>query len=203
MFCPQCGSANPDDARFCRTCAASLPSRTPRPGEESTSGLEAPTAYLPQEPPRPTPPDPDPGYRSSFGEQQPGSHPYTSYVSQNQPPPGYPQSQPVGPSYASAPPPTNSASGRAIASLVLSILSVLLFCCFILSPAMSITGAVLGKMELNAIRQGRAPAAGETMAKIGFYLGVGSAGLWIVWTVINLIFGLVGGLSDIMRNMGH
>jgi apolipoprotein N-acyltransferase len=68
---------------------------------------------------------------------------------------------------------------------------------------MSITGAVLGKMELNAIRQGRAPAAGETMAKIGFYLGVGSAGLWIVWTVINLVFGLVGGLSDILRNMGR
>ena len=51
--------------------------------------------------------------------------------------------------------------------MIVSIAS-LMMCCF---PA-SIVGLVLGKMEMNAIQEGRAPRAGETMAKIGFYVGI-------------------------------
>jgi hypothetical protein len=36
-------------------------------------------------------------------------------------------------------------------------------------------------MEMNAIQEGRAPRAGETLAKVGFYLG-------IVGTAISLLF---------------
>jgi len=59
------------------------------------------------------------------------------------------------------------ASGRAIAAMVVGIVS-LVMCCW---PA-SIVSIVLGKMEMNAIKEGRAPQAGETMAKVGFYMGI-------------------------------
>jgi hypothetical protein len=68
------------------------------------------------------------------------------------------------------------ASGRAIAAMIVSILS-LVICCW----PMGIVGIVLGRMEMNAIQEGNAPQAGETMAKVGFYLG-------IVATVIPLLF---------------
>lgn len=185
MFCPQCGSPNPDDARFCRVCAATLPtpSQVNRP-EESTSGLEAPTQYLPPDAPHQTPPEQEPGYRSSLGEQQPppGARPYTAYMSQNPPPsyqPGPPPGYAPGPSYANyqAPGAGGSASGRAITSMVLSIVS-LVTCGFLFS----IPGMILGKMEMNAIREGRAPQAGETFAKVGFWLG-------LAVTVISCVFG--------------
>jgi hypothetical protein len=64
------------------------------------------------------------------------------------------------------------ASGRAIAAMVLSIVS-LVMCCL---PA-SLIGMVIGKQEMNAIQEGRSPQAGETMAKVGFYLGIVSTAL--------------------------
>jgi Domain of unknown function (DUF4190) len=71
--------------------------------------------------------------------------------------------------------PQPSASGRAVASMILSIVSI--FTCWFL---LSIPGLILGKMEMNAIRDGQAPKAGETFAKIGFYVG-------IVVTILTLI----------------
>ena len=60
-----------------------------------------------------------------------------------------------------------SASGRAIASMIMSIISP-----FTCGPFLSIPGLILGKMEMNAIRDGQAPRAGEAFAKLGFYLGI-------------------------------
>jgi hypothetical protein len=196
MFCPQCGSPNPDEARFCRVCAATLPTQPQagRPEEPSTSGLESPTQYLPPDPPRPAQPGEDSGYRSSFGGQTPpdSSPPYTAYMSQN-PPPSYSP----GPSYAGYQPPGagGSASGRAITSMVLSLVS-LVTCGFLFS----IPGMILGKMEMDAIREGRAPQAGETFAKVGFWLG-------LVVTVISCVLGglwalaFVGSLGGALGNM--
>jgi len=72
----------------------------------------------------------------------------------------------------------SGASGRAIAALILSIVA-LISCCF--GWPFGIVGIVLGKMEMNAIQEGRAPQSGETFAKVGFYLGIAA-------TVISLLF---------------
>lgn len=79
----------------------------------------------------------------------------------------------------------NKASGQAIAALVLSLLSFVT-CCF----PLSIIGAVLGRMEMTAIQEGRSSRAGETFAKAGYYLGLISIGL----TVLGIIFGSIGSL---------
>lgn len=60
------------------------------------------------------------------------------------------------------------ASGRAITAMVLSLLSIVTCLGFLLS----VPGMILGKMEMNAIRDGRAPRAGEGFAKTGFYVGL-------------------------------
>ena len=106
--------------------------------------------------------------------------------SSNQPtPPGY---QPYQSSYADYTPPLpQSASGRAIASMVLSLVS-LVTC----GPFLSIPGMILGKMEMNAIREGQAPRAGETFAKIGFYFGLGMTALSCLAVLIGFCFAILG-----------
>jgi hypothetical protein len=130
------------------------PYQYPTPG--ATSG---PVQQNPQQPPQPYP-----GYRSAYSGSQ-GYQPYQS-------------------SYANQmPAPQGNASGRAIASMILSIVSVATC-----GPFLSIPGLILGKMEMNAIRDGQASRAGETFAKIGFYLGIAvtvlSCVLGLIWTAI-------------------
>lgn len=70
--------------------------------------------------------------------------------------------------YPSGPPGgQQGASGRAIASMILSLVSIV--SC---GPFLSVPGLILGKLELDAIRSGLAPQAGETFAKVGFYAGI-------------------------------
>ena len=63
--------------------------------------------------------------------------------------------------------PSQGASGRAITSMILSIVG-LIFCGWLTS----IPGMILGKIEMNAIRDGRASQAGSGFAKTGFYGGI-------------------------------
>jgi hypothetical protein len=77
--------------------------------------------------------------------------------------------------------PTQSAGGLAIASLVLGIMSWV--CGGIL---LAIPAVICGKMELNAIQEGRSPESGKVMAQIGFWVGMAH----IILTV--LLLGLVG-----------
>jgi hypothetical protein len=129
---------------------------------------------------------------SSGSAQQP--YPYsTPGPAQQQPPPqgytpypqyqGYPQAQYGYANQMSGQ--QSGASGRAIASLVLSIVALILCC---LGWPFGIVGIVLGKMEMNAIQEGRAPQAGETIAKVGFYLGIAA-------TVISLVLSALYFLS--------
>lgn len=59
------------------------------------------------------------------------------------------------------------ASGKAIAALILGILS--LVCCGFFT---GIPAILVGKSEMTAIREGRSATAGESVAKIGYILGM-------------------------------
>ena len=75
-----------------------------------------------------------------------------------------PVAQPVAPPPQQAQP---GPSGRALASLILGILS--LICMGFIA---GIPAIILGSMELRAIKAGQAPAAGEGTAKVGWILGI-------------------------------
>lgn len=64
-------------------------------------------------------------------------------------------------------PPPPGASGKAIAALVMGILS--LICCGFFA---GIPAIIVGRSEMTAIREGRSPIAGESVAKVGYILGI-------------------------------
>lgn len=69
-----------------------------------------------------------------------------------------------------------SPSSQAITALVVSLLGFVT-CCFLLSPI----GWYLGRQEQKAIREGRAPKAGEVLAQVAVVAG-------IVGTIIMVFF---------------
>lgn len=174
MFCPRCGTQNADDARFCRHCGhvfvATKESTNPPAGQRPVSN------DLPY-----------PGYQ---GRQNPNFQ--TQHVSPpavgfdpNLPPhlqPGFAQS-----GYQQS----QGASGRAIASLVLMVISF-----FTCGPFLSIPALILGKQELDAIRAGRAPRAGENLAKFGFYGGIA---VTVLYCLGGLLYGLLAGAFGIAQ----
>jgi hypothetical protein len=126
---------------------------------------------------------PYPGYQ---GRQNP------SFQTQQVPPPASPPFNPnlpppLQPSYPqSGYQQSQGASGRAIASLVLMLLAF-----FTCGPFLSIPALILGKQELDAIRLGQAPRAGETLAKIGFYGGIA---ITVLYCLGGLLYGLFVGV---------
>jgi Domain of unknown function (DUF4190)/zinc-ribbon domain len=159
MFCTRCGTSNLDGDQFCRSCSSPLtkPGGAQRPAMPSG----APQQQYPYSTPGPA--------QQQYPYSTPGP------AQQQQPPPGYPpypgyqvHSQPEYGYASQSHSPQAGASGRAIASMVMSIVS--LFTC---GALLSIPGMILGKMEMNAIQRGQAPRSGETMAKVGFYVGLG------------------------------
>jgi hypothetical protein len=167
MFCTRCGANNLETDQFCRSCGATLVKSGGAPGASSGSAQQ-----------------PHPYSTPSAGQQQQQQQGYTPYPGyQGYPPPQYGYANQMSGAQGGA-------SGRSIAALVLSIIS-LLICCM----PVGIIGIVLGKMEMNAIQEGRAPRAGEGMAKVGFYLGiVGTALSLLLWGLYFL-----GALANINR----
>lgn len=80
------------------------------------------------------------------------------------------------------------ASGRAIISLVLAIAG-LLFCCFFLG----IPGAILGWLEISAIKEGRSSPKGLVMAQIGLWGGIGVSVLSALSYVFYFFLIMMGG----------
>ena len=170
MFCTRCGAQNDDAARICRNCSQPL---TRTGAAQSAQGQRPPTSDAPY-----------PGYQ---GGQNPG------FQSQQPPYPNMPPNLPQ--SYASGYPGTSQsqgASGRAIASLVLMLLAFFIGC----GPFLSIPALILGKQELNAIRAGQAPRAGETLAKLGFYGGIV---VTILYCGGALLYGLLIGMAGFFQ----
>jgi hypothetical protein len=77
-------------------------------------------------------------------------------------------------------------------SLVLGILSFI--CC---GPFSGIPGAILGKMEMDAIKQGRAPESNMGMAKAGVWISVAGTVLSILFFILALLFGFLGSLQNL------
>jgi hypothetical protein len=97
------------------------------------------------------------------------------------------QAQQFNQGYGAPPQASSGTSGRAIASLILSIAG-LIFCGWFTS----IPGMILGKMEMNAIRDGQASASGSGVAKTGFYLGAG----------VTVLYGVIGAFYFLMAFLG-
>ena len=99
----------------------------------------------------------------------------------------------AGPSTPSA---ATQASSRAVAALVIGIVSVITCCGAVAGPV----AWYLGNEELKAIRQGASPAAGEMAAKVGMILGI--LGSIVLIMVLLWIF-LMGGLATLSALMNH
>ncbi len=86
-----------------------------------------------------------------------------------------------------------SASSNAILSLVLGIAAWVIGCTILTA----IPAWILGKKEINAINEGRAPEAGRTMATIGMWLGIVHcilAVLGIIVFILLFALGLMGAI---------
>jgi hypothetical protein len=98
----------------------------------------------------------------------------------------------------SPPPPPSAvqaqpASQRAITALVLGILS--LVCCPFVGPV----AWYMGNAEAKAIRAGQASAAGETLAKVGFILGI-LGSLYLAFLMVWMLFGGLAIVTGILQN---
>lgn len=87
-----------------------------------------------------------------------------------------------------------SASSQAITALILSLLGFVT-CCHLLSPI----AWYLGRQESKAIREGRAPKAGEVLAQLATILGIVGT-LVLVFFVFWIFF--FGGLA-VLSALAH
>ena len=84
-------------------------------------------------------------------------------------------------------PPPPAAGGRAIATLILGILS--LVCMGFMT---GIPAIILGSMELKAIKAGISPKSGEGVAKVGYVLGIIGTVLTCVTALIFVVLMALG-----------
>jgi len=99
------------------------------------------------------------------------------------PPQGQGWQQPPG---GGAYQPQESASGMAVAALVLGLVS------WVMGGLLTaIPGAIIGKMEMDKIKRGESPAAGKTFAEVGFWASV--AHIVIALLALVFVFCIFGG----------
>jgi hypothetical protein len=55
---------------------------------------------------------------------------------------------------------------------------------------------ILGKMEMNAIKEGKAPQAGEAIAKVGFYVGIAATVIYGLGALAMMMLFLIGIASN-------
>lgn len=92
----------------------------------------------------------------------------------------------MGGNYAQA---SAGPSGRAIASVILTICALVL-CCGVLT---SIPGAILGWLEISAIKEGRSSPGGLMFAQIGLWGGIIITILAIIGYIFILPLMMLGG----------
>ena len=139
----------------------------------------APPGYRP--PVQPPPPQYYPGYGSQQGypgypgqQAQQGYQPYPG----GQPYPGYPPTPP----YATQYPPPRTGNGKAIAALVLGIVSVVFFWTSVLDAVPIILALIFGGISLSEARR-RPQREGHRLAVAGIACAVVGAILATIWSV--------------------
>ena len=163
MFCTNCGNYNPEEARNCSSCGMPL-NRSTEPGTEqgNVSYTQTdPNPYMTQQPVQTqqyygqTPYGQTPYGQSSYGQPLYGQPPITAERKSGKMP----------------------GKGAGIASLVLGILSLILFCIPVFAGILSIIGTILGIVSVS-----RSSEAGRVC-------GMGIAGL--ICSAMGLFFALV------------
>jgi hypothetical protein len=94
--------------------------------------------------------------------------------------------------FGTAPPiqPGPQQSQKGLISLILAIIA--LICC---GPFAGIPAAIVGWMELDAIKAGRVPGDNKWMAQVGMWGGIASTVLHIIGDVLWVLMGMLSAAS--------
>jgi len=105
-----------------------------------------------------------------------------------------PANPPLGapPQFGNTPPAMSGAqqSQKGLISLILAILA--LICC---GPFAGVPAAILGWMELDAIKTGRTPADNKWMAVVGLWGGIASTVIHIILYVLYVLLTMLSAAS--------
>ena len=94
--------------------------------------------------------------------------------------------------------PTPSAGGKAIAALILGVLS--LVCMGFLTGVPAI---IIGRMELTDIKNGKSPKQGESIAKIGFVLGIIGTALTCLIFLGGVVIAIVSAMASNVNSIAN
>ncbi len=143
-----------------------------------------------------TPPPPPPEEGGS-GEM-PGATPPGYGAPPPPPPPGYGGPGHGGPSYGG--PPQNSP--KAVAALVVGIISPVLGLCCAIIGLVGIVAIVLGRNAQKEIAASGGRLTGEGMAKAGVILGIIGCSLAVLMTILNVVLLTMGDGTIDFNNVG-
>ncbi len=177
MFCTNCGNYNPEEARNCSSCGMPLNRSSEHGTEQGNVSYTQPdpNPYITQQPVQTQQYYGQP----SYGQPTYGQTPY-GQPSYGQPP--YGQAPYGQPPYGQPPITAERKSGKmpgkgaGIASLVLGILSLTLFCIPVAAGILSIIGTILGIVSVSrASKEGRVCGigiAGLICSALGLFLAL-------------------------------
>jgi hypothetical protein len=77
--------------------------------------------------------------------------------------------------------------------IALGLAAAALFCC---GPITGIPAAIVGWLELAAIKEGRSPASGKWMALVGIFVGIAATVLHVVFYMLGVLSSLLSAASD-------
>lgn len=100
------------------------------------------------------------------------------------------------PKQPQTPTPAETASGRALAALILGILSIVC-----MGFVAGIPAIIIGHMEIRDIKAGKASKAGEGIAKVGLILGIIGTALTCLVTLAGILMVFIGISAGVMEGI--
>jgi hypothetical protein len=144
-----------------------------------------------------TPPPPPPPEEGEPGET-PGATPPGYGAPPPPPPPGYGGPGYGGPGNGGAP----QNSPKAVAALVVGIISPVLGLCCAIIGLVGIVAIVLGRNAQKEIAASGGRLTGEGMAKAGVILGIIGCSLAVIMTILNVVLLTMGDSTLDFNNVG-